>query len=435
MSIKIWDEKKECATRKQIEAWQLEGLKKTVNRMWLRVPHYRNRMEARGITPEKIKTLKDLEQLPFTIKDDLRDNYPFGLFAESKENIVRLHASSGTTGKPIVVGYTKNDLNMWADLIARIATMAGVTNRDTAQVAFGYGLFTGGFGLHYGLELAGVTVVPISSGNTEKQFMLMQDFGTTLLIATPSYALYLGEKAKEMGIDMEKLPLRTGMFGGEPWTDEMRNEIERSLHILATDNYGLSEVMGPGVAGECVFAQGQHIAEDHFIVETIDPETKEVLPPGSEGELVFTSLDKEAFPVIRYRTKDISVISQEPCVCGRTTARMKKVTGRTDDMLIIRGVNVFPSQIESVLLKVNGIGPQYQIHVSRKNFLDDLEILVELADGALLERFSELELLNDTIKQKLYSVLGLHCKVRLVEPFSLERTTGKAKRVYDHRDQ
>ncbi len=432
--MKIWNPERECAPRKQIEEWQLAALKNTVQRMWDRVLPYRKKMEEAGVRPEHIKKLKDLALLPFTVKTDLRDNYPFGLFAVPKEEVVRLHASSGTTGKPIVVGYTKNDLNLWTGLVARMVTMASVHKGDTAQVSFGYGLFTGGFGLHYGLERVGAAVIPISGGNTEKQLMLMQDFGTTALIATPSYALHLAEKAEELGYDLSKMPLRVGLFGGEPWSEEMRIQLEKRLSIIATDNYGLSEVLGPGLAGECVFALGQHIAEDHFIAETIDPDTGEVLPPGSEGELVFTSLDKEAFPVIRYRTKDISVINQEPCPCGRTLARMKKVTGRTDDMMIIRGVNIFPSQIESVLLTIRGIGPQYQIHIYRRNYLDELEIRVELADGALLEHYGELEALSGTIRAKLYSILGIHCRIRLVEPFTFERTAGKAKRVFDHRN-
>ena len=429
----IWNKEMETIKRNKLEELQLHKLKSTVSNIYYHVPAYRAKMDAVGVKPQHIQALKDLGLLPFTVKNDLRDNYPFGLFAEPLSNIVRVHASSGTTGKPIVVGYTKNDLDMWSELIARVVTMAGVTNNDVAQVAFGYGLFTGGFGLHYGLEKVGALVVPISGGNTEKQLMIMQDFGTTTLIATPSYALHIAEVAEKMGIDMSKMKLRTGLFGGEPWTDEMRVEIEKRLSIIATDNYGLSEVLGPGVAGECAFAQGLHIAEDHFIVETIDPDTGEVLPPGSEGELVFTSLDKEAFPVVRYRTKDISVINQEPCVCGRTTARMKKVTGRTDDMLIIRGVNVFPSQIESVLMTVSGIGPAYLINVYRRDYLDELEVMVELADVSLLERYQELEALAGTLRNKIYTVLGINAKIKLVEPFSLERTPGKAKRVVDHR--
>ncbi len=431
--VVMWDKAQETMTRSQIEFLQLERLKTQVVRVYDNVPAYRAKMDAAGVKPKHIQTLKDLALLPFTVKDDLRTNYPFGLFAEPQENIVRLHASSGTTGKPIVVGYTKQDLDTWSDLLARVITMAGVTRHDTAQVSFSYGLFTGGFGLHYGLERVGATVVPISGGNTEKQLMLMQDFGSTVLIATPSYALYLGEKAEQMGIDTAKLKLRIGLFGSEPWTNELRNQIESKLHILATDNYGLSEVMGPGVAGECPWAQGLHINEDHFIVETIDSETGEVLPPGSKGELVFTSLTKEAFPVIRYRTKDISRINQERCVCGRTFARMEKVTGRADDMMIIRGVNVFPSQIESVLMKIPGIGTSYQINVYKKGSLDDLEVLVELGDNRLLDRYGELEELRRNIEGQLFNVLSIHARVKLVESQSLERTPGKAKRVFDYR--
>jgi len=433
--LKIWDKEMECISRSKLESIQLDKLKRTVAYVYDNVPAYRAKMDACGVRPSHIGSLGDLRLLPFTVKDDLRDNYPFGLFAVPMDKVIRLHASSGTTGKPIVVGYTQNDLEMWSELIARIVTAAGVGSSDRAQVAFSYGFFTGGFGLHYGLEKAGATVIPISGGNTEKQLMVMQDFGTTTLISTPSYSLYLAEKAEEMGIDMNKLKLRTALFGGEPWTDELRLEIERRMHLLATDNYGLSEVMGPGVAGECPWGVGLHIAEDHFIAETINPQTGEVLEPGEEGEMVFTSLDKEAFPIIRYRTKDISLINQEKCICGRTHARMKKITGRTDDMLIVRGVNVFPSQIESVLLTIDGIGPHYQINVYRHNYLDELEILVELSDASLLERYSKLEALATRFKEKLHTVLGIKVKVRLVEPLTLERTSGKSKRVHDLRNQ
>lgn len=431
----IWDKEHECMSRSQLEQIQLERLKTTVNRVYNKVPHYRKKFDELGIKPEDIKSLKDLARLPFTTKNDLRDNYPFGLFTVPQKELVRVHASSGTTGKPVVVGYTKNDMETWTNLVARMVSMAGVTHHDVAQVAFGYGLFTGGFGLHYGLERAGAMVVPASGGNTEKQLMLMQDFGTTVIISTPSYALYIAEVAEKMGIDMSKMKLRLGLFGGEPWTNEMRTEIERRLSILATDNYGLSEVMGPGVAGECEWGVGQHIAEDHFIVETIDPETGEVLEPGQEGEIVYTSLTKEAFPVIRFRTKDISVINQDKCVCGRTTSRMRKVTGRTDDMLIIRGVNVFPSQIESVLMEIDGIGPHYQINVFKKGYLDELEVMVELSDGSLLERYKELEKLEGALRHKLHNVLSINAKIRLVEPQTIERTSGKAKRVFDYRNQ
>ncbi|KJR49475.1 Phenylacetate-coenzyme A ligase [Desulfosporosinus sp. I2] len=422
-------------SRNHLEEIQLERLKWTVNRVYNNVPHYKDKFGKSGITPESIKSLDDLRHLPFTTKEDLRNNYPFGLFAVPQREIVRVHASSGTTGRPVVVGYTANDLNTWTDLTARMVTLAGVTSDDVAQIAFNYGLFTGGFGLHYGLERAGALVVPVSGGNTERQLMLMQDFGTTVLISTPSYSLYIAEVAEKMGIDISSLKLKIGLFGGEPWTEEMRKEIESRLHILATDNYGLSEVMGPGVAGECTYQCGHHIAEDHFIVETIDPETGEVLEPGQEGELVFTSLTKEAFPVIRFRTKDISRINQEPCQCGRTTARMRKIVGRTDDMLIIRGVNVFPSQIESVLMTIEGISPHYAINVYRRNFLDELEVLVEINREDLLEPYSRLEDFSTYIRQKLHSVLSINVRLKIVQPGTLERSAGKAKRVFDYRDQ
>ncbi|WP_366923213.1 phenylacetate--CoA ligase [Metallumcola ferriviriculae] len=430
----IWDETNECGSRTQLEELQLTRLKETVNRVYHHVPFYRERFDEAGLRPGDINSLADIQALPFTTKDDLRENYPFKLFAVPMEQVVRVHASSGTTGKPVVVGYTAKDLDTWTDLTARMVTLAGVTAKDVAQVAFGYGLFTGGFGLHYGLERAGATVVPASGGNSEKQIMLMQDFGTTALISTPTYALYLAEVAQKMGLDPRKdLKLRIGLFGGEPWTEEMRREIEQRWDIKATDNYGLSEVLGPGVAGECQYAAGHHIAEDHFLIEVIDPETGKNVGFGEEGELVFTSLTKEAFPVIRFRTKDISIVNVEQCRCGRTTARMRKVTGRTDDMLIIRGVNVFPSQIESVLMEIEGVTPHYRINVTRRGYLDELEILVEVPEQKFSGRFKELELLETKIKQKLHSVLSINAKVRLVEPHTLERTSGKAKRVYDYR--
>ncbi|HHV72490.1 MAG TPA: phenylacetate--CoA ligase [Clostridia bacterium] len=428
----IWD-KNECLSREEYEKIQTERLIDVVHRVYNHVPYYKNLFDQHGVKPEDIKSLKDVAKLPFTTKDALRDNYPYGLFAKPLKEIVRLHASSGTTGKPIVVGYTKKDLDTWSQLIARIVTQAGVTEDDVAQVAFSYGLFTGGFGLHYGLEKVGATVVPASVGNTEKQIMLMQDFGTTVLISTPSYALHMAEVAISMGIDPRKLPLRLGLFGGEPWTESMRKQIEKVWGIKATDNYGLSEVMGPGVAGECGQSPGMHISEDHFIVEIIDPNTGEVLPPGSEGEVVITSLTKEAFPVIRYRTKDISVIYNDPCPCGRTTARLRKISGRTDDMLIIRGVNVFPSQIESVLMEIDGIAPHYQLVITQKDFLDQLEIQVEVAEEKFTGSFKELELLEQTVREKIKTVLSLSAKIKLVEPRSLERTMGKARRIIDKR--
>ena len=422
-------------SRSKLEELQLERLKRTVNRVYNRVPHYRAIFEKLGIRPEDIKSLDDIRRLPFTTKEDLRSNYPFGLFAVPQKEIVRVHASSGTTGRPVVVGYTNNDLTTWTDLTARMVTLAGVNSEDVAQIAFNYGLFTGGFGLHYGLERAGAMVVPVSGGNTERQIMLMQDFGTTVLISTPSYSLYIAEVLQKMGVDPSTLKLRVGLFGGEPWTEEMRKEIESRLNIAAMDNYGLSEVMGPGVAGECLYKCGHHIAEDHFIVETIDPETGEVLEPGQEGELVFTSLTKEAFPVIRFRTKDISCLNQEPCQCGRTTARMRKVVGRTDDMLIIRGVNVFPSQIESVLMNIEGISPHYIINVHRRNHLDELEVVVELTREDILEPYSKLEEFRNVIRQKLHSVLSINVQLKIVQPGTLERSAGKAKRVFDYRSQ
>ena len=413
---------------------QLPLLQQTLRNVYDNVTFYRELFDQQGVHPDDVQTLDDLRKFPFTTKDALRDNYPYGLFARPKEEIVRLHASSGTTGKPIVVGYTQNDIDMWSDLLARVATMAGVSRSDVAQICFSYGLFTGGFGLHYGLEKAGATVVPASVGNTEKQIMLIQDFGVNVLVCTPSYALYMAEVASDMGLDPRKLPLRVGMFGAEPWTESMRTQIEERLGIVATDNYGLSEIIGPGVAGECQARAGLHINEDHFLVEVIDPDTGEVLPDGEEGELVFTSLTKEAFPVIRYRTKDVSVLTREPCSCGRTAARMRKVTGRTDDMLIIGGVNVFPSQIESVLMGISEVAPHYMIVVDKKKeFLDDLEVHVEMNREKFTGSFRDLEAVEKKISRKLANVLAVSARVKLVEPKSLERSMGKAKRVVDKR--
>jgi phenylacetate-CoA ligase len=414
---------------------QLDRLKTALRHAYDHSPHYHKVFDRIGFQPQHLQSLEDIESLPFITKDDLREYYPFGLFAVPQKELVRIHASSGTTGRPVVVGYTRRDLDTWTELTARMVTMAGVTEDDTAQIAFNYGLFTGGFGLHYGLERVGATVVPVSGGNTQRQLMLMQDFAATTLIATPGYALYLGEEAEKAGIDLDRLPLRLGLFGSEPWTEEMRTEIERRLHLTATDNYGLSEVMGPGVSGECSCREGMHIAEDHFLVETIDSKTGKVLPRGSEGELVFTSLTKEAFPVIRFRTKDISQLNTEPCACGRTTARMRKISGRTDDMLIIRGVNVFPSQIESTLMGTSGIAPYYRIDVYRRGYLDDLEVSVELNSAELLEPYFQLEELTQSLQRKIFATLALNVKVRLVQPGTLERTTGKSKRVYDHRQE
>ncbi|SHE41128.1 phenylacetate-CoA ligase [Caldanaerobius fijiensis DSM 17918] len=428
----IWSDN-EKLSRSEIEYLQSERLRHLVNYVFERVPFYRRKFEEAGIKPSDIKSTKDIVKLPFTTKDDLRNNYPYGLFAVPMKEVVRIHASSGTTGRPTVVGYTRNDLNTWAELVARIATEAGVSDEDVAQIAFAYGLFTGAFGLHYGLERVGATVVPISSGNTERQINLMRDFGSTVLVSTPSYALYMAEVAEGMGVNPQELSLRLGLFGAEGSTEEMRAELEKRWGILATENYGLSEVMGPGVSGECIYKDGMHIAEDHFIVEVIDPESGEPLPYGQEGELVITPLTKEALPILRYRTRDITSINPEPCRCGRTLARMSKVKGRTDDMLIIRGVNVFPSQIEEVLLNIPEIGPHYQIIVRKNGYMDELEIDVEVLDSSLLERYAELERLREKIRHKLKVALLIDARVNLVEPRSLKRFEGKAKRVIDLR--
>lgn len=424
----------ETMPRQKIEELQLERLKWLVDYCMKNIPFYNKRLTEAGVTAEKIKSLKDIEYIPYTTKADIRDTYPFGLFGQPMKNIVRIHASSGTTGKPTVVGYTRNDLENWSDCMARLCTAAGATDEDIVQIAFGYGLFTGALGLHYGLEKIGAAVVPTSSGNTEKQIMLMQDFQTTALVATPSYAQYIGEKAKDMGV-IDKINLKLGLFGSEGCTVEMRDQIEKTLGLFATDNYGMSELMGPGVAGDCRERCGMHINEDHFYAEIIDPKTAEVLPRGSQGELVITTLTKEGIPMLRYRTKDITQIDYEPCKCGRTFARMAKIKGRSDDMLKIRGVNVFPSQIESVLMSFDKIAPHYQLVITRKDYSDRLEVKVELADETLLENYAELEKLRGSIHHNLKTVLGIDTKVSLVEHKSLERYQGKAHRIVDLRGQ
>ena len=434
--IKIWNKDIECCSdRKKIEDIQLERLRHMACKAYENVPFYKKRFDESGIKPEMIKSLSDLKNLPFTTKEDLRDNYPFGLFAEPMKNVVRLHASSGTTGKPVVAGYTKGDIEVWSEAIARIVTAGGIDENDVVQISFGYGLFTGGFGLHYGIEKVGATIVPMSSGNTQKQLMLMQDFGTTALVATPSYAMYLSEMIKEKGIPRDNFKLKYGFFGSEAMSEKMREKLEDSMGILVTSNYGLTEVMGPGVSGECIYKCGEHINEDMFIVEIIDPKTGEVLPYGESGEVVITTLTKEAMPVLRYRTRDISYIIPEPCTCGRTSYRLAPIQGRADDMLKIKGVNLFPSEIESVVLEFPQVSPNYQLILRRENMLDTLEIVVELVDGSLLERFSEIEKLENEMKERLHSVLGLRAKLRLAEPKSIERTTGKAKRIIDLREQ
>ena len=425
----IWDEKHECMDRESLQELQLQRLQQLVHRVYDRVPHYRLALQERGILPGDIQPLKDLCHLPFTGKEELRQNYPYGLFAVPMQEVVRVHASSGTTGKPTVVGYTQKDIATWTELIARIVTQAGVTSADVAQVCFSYGLFTGAFGLHYGLEKVGATVVPASAGNTAKQILLMRDFGTTALISTPSYALYLAEAAAEAGIDPRDLNLKVGLFGGEPWTENMGHQIESMWGIKATDNYGLSEVMGPGVSGECLEGAGLHISEDHFLVEVIDPDTGEPLPYGEKGELVFTTLTKEAFPVLRYRTRDLAILTPGRCACGRTSVRMCKVMGRTDDMLIIRGVNVFPSQIESVLMDIRGIAPHYLLIVDTKGPLNQLEVQVEPDPAIFTGSFRDLEALEDSVRRRLQSVLSIGARVKLVEPKTLQRTAGKAQRI------
>lgn len=430
----IWAEE-ESLPRQEIEKIQLKRLQETVAYIYERVPYYREKMEKAGVRPQDLKSLEDIRLFPVTTKDDFRINYPYGLFAVPLEKMVRIHASSGTTGKPVVVGYTKKDLETWAELVARMATMAGTTAGDIAQISFGYGLFTGAFGLHYGLEKIGALVVPLSSGNTQRQLELMQDFGVTVLVSTPSYAMYLAEEAQKSGIETDKLSLRLGLFGAEPSTAEFRKVLAKKWGITATHNYGLSEVMGPGVAGECTFLCGMHINEDYFLVEALDPKTLEPVPPGEEGELVITPLAKEGLPLLRYRTRDIASLTYEPCPCGRTTARIKKIKGRSDDMLIIRGVNVFPSQVETVLLEVEGVSPNYRIIVKREGYLDVMEIEVEIDESHFTDRFRDLKKIKENVEEKLYNVLNLHIPVRLLEAGSLPRSVGKAQRIVDLRKE
>ncbi len=430
----IWNAEYECMDREKLLKLQGERLHKTVQRVYSNVAHYREKMKEKGVEPGDIQSAADLKKLPFTYKQDLRDTYPYGLFAAPMDEVVRIHASTGTTGKKTVVGYTANDINVWAEVCARSLVSAGADKKSFVHVAYGYGLFTGGLGIHYGAERIGATVIPVSGGNTKRQIEIMQDFGSTILTCTPSYALYLAETMKEMGIDPRRdLSLKAGVFGAEPWTEEMRKEIEDQLGILAIDIYGLSEIIGPGVSIECEHQNGLHIQEDHFMVEIIDPDTEEVLPIGAEGELVFTCITKEALPLIRYRTRDICRLNGEKCACGRTQIRMGKVTGRSDDMLIIRGVNVFPSQIESVLLELGLTAPHYQLIVDRVGTLDSLEVQVEMTPGMFSDEVRHIEKAEQKIRSNIESNLGLTCKVRLVEPKSIERSEGKAKRVIDKR--
>ncbi len=430
----IWNDDFETLPREAIDSLQLRRLQQTVERVYATVPFYRDTFNKMGIRPADIKQLKDIQKLPFTLKKDMRDNYPYGLFAVPLEQIVRIHASSGTTGKPTVVGYTRRDIETWTELMARSFVAAGAHKGDVIHNAYGYGLFTGGLGAHYGAERIGASVIPMSGGNTKKQLMIMQDFGSTVLTCTPSYSLFLAEVAAEEGIDIRKLRLKVGILGAEPWSEKMRQEIEAKLGIKAIDIYGLSEIMGPGVGIECIEAQnGLHVWEDHFILEIIDPDTCEVLPEGEKGELVITTITKEGIPLIRYRTRDITRLNRQPCICGRTHARIERLSGRSDDMLIIRGVNVFPSQIESVLFNIEGVEPHYQLLVDREGNLDTLEVQVEVNEQTFSDEIKKLQALSSAIQKQIKDLLGVTCKVRLVEPKTLTRSEGKAQRVIDNR--
>ncbi len=429
----IWNEEIECMSSSEMRKLQSERLKELVNKVYQNVEFYRKKMDEKGVRPSDIRSIDDISKLPFTNKTDLRDNYPFGLFAAPMKEIVRIHASSGTTGKPTTVGYTKKDIENWQEVLARCLTMSGVTPEDIVQVSFGYGLFTGGLGIHYGAENVGCTVVPISAGNTRRQLQLMSDFGSTVLACTPSYALHLADALSEFGYSLSDMKLKTGVFGAEPFSENMRLELEKKWGIKAFDIYGLSEIMGPGVANDCEFHDGLHIHEDHFFPEVVDPKTKEHLPDGQQGELVFTTLTKEGIPLLRYNTHDLTSLNREKCECGRTLVRMKKITGRSDDMLIIRGVNLFPSQIEQVLLEMGETSAHYMLYVDRENNLDILELKVELDETKMVDTIKDLMSLSRKIEHSLHSALGLSVKVTLVEPKSIPRSEGKAVRVIDNR--
>ncbi len=428
-----WNKEKECMPREELEKLQLSRLQDTVARVYNSVPAFKTKMDQAGVKPQDIKKLADIKYLPFLTKQDFRDNFPFGLFAVPMSEVVRIHSSSGTTGKPTVAGHTRNDLDLWAELMARCLTNAGTTRDSVVQITWGYGLFTGGLGGHYGAEKIGATVIPASGGNTPRQLQLMHDYGTTIIGGTPSYALVMYEELMESGMDRSEFKLKYGIFGAEPWSENMRKEIESKWEIDSYDVYGMTELIGPGVGIDCAHKKGLHLAEDHFIAEIIDPDTGEVLPDGSHGELVITSLTKEALPIIRYRTRDLTRITREKCDCGRTHARIEKILGRSDDMLIIRGVNVFPSMVESILLKIKGIEPVYQLVVDRKNNLDRLEVQVEVSESVFSDEVRKLEALEAKISHELNSGLGVSVKVRLVEPKSIERSEGKAKRIIDNR--
>ena len=430
----IYKPKAECMPREKLREVQLVKLKDQVSYTYNHVEWYRKKMDEMGVSPSDIHTLEDVRKLPFTDKKVLRDTYPYGLFAIPLEDVVRLHASSGTTGKPIVVGYNKHDLDIWSECVARLAQMAGVHEGDRVQMAFGYSMFTGGFGLHYGLERLGCMMIPAGAGNTERHIMMIQDYGSTVLISTPSYAMHMCEVGEKMGVDWSKTTLRIGLFGGEPCTPALKHEIETRMHITCTDNYGLTEVMGPGVSGECLCSRDyQHIAEDHFLWEVVDPETGEPVPDGEEGELVLTPLDKQAIPVLRYRTHDLTHVITDTCECGRTMARMKKVRTRTDDMLIIRGTNVFPSEIEDVLSTVEGLSPHYHIVVENDSGLDTLTISVELLPEAIHDSFEKMDAFARMITERLTNVLLVRPRVKLVQPGGIERSIGKTRHVDDLR--
>ncbi len=428
-----WEAVSECMNRDELEQLQLERLQATILRVYMNVPFYRKKFDELSIDPDTFRSLNDLSKLPFTTKDDLRDNYPYGFFAVPLREVVRLQASSGTTGKPTVVGYTRNDIKIWSNLTARVLASGGVSQNDIVQIAFDYSLFTGAFGLHYGAERIGASVIPISSGNAKKQIKIMQDFKTTALVCTPGFAMMMADTIHEMGINVNSLSLKYGLLGAEQWSESMRQEIQDKLKIIATDNYGLSEVMGPGVAGECLERNGLHINEDHFLVEIIDPETLQPLPAGSTGELVITTLTREANPVIRFRTRDLTSLMPKPCPCGRTSIRMTKIIGRTDDMIKIRGINIFPSQIESVLLEIEGTEPHYQLIVERKGSEDELKVLVEVSESIFFDQMKKQSELVELLKKRLFSELGIVVNVNLVEKKTLERLGGKTQKVIDYR--
>lgn len=430
---KIYDPKTECMDRSEIRALQSERLRRTVEHVYQNVPLYRKRMDEAGVKPEDIHGIEDLHLLPFTNKTDLRDEFPYGLLAVPTEEIVRIQGSSGTTGKPIVSGYTENDVEVWTEMVARSLTAAGAGKQDIVQITYGYGLFTGGLGAHQGATRVGATVIPMSSGNTQRQLMMMHDLGATMLCCTPSYAIFLGESLREMGYDPKEFKLKSGCFGAEPWTEEMRDKLESLFDINAYNIYGLTEIAGPGVAFECAAKCGMHINEDHVIAEIVDPATGEQLPYGESGELVFTTITKTGMPMLRYRTHDICVLDDTPCACGRTHTRMSRITGRTDDMLIIRGVNVFPSQIESVLLKIPGVAPHYMLVVDRVNSTDRLEVQVELTDEIFSDTVADIEKIRHQIGEQIKSVVGISATIKLVPPKSIPRSEGKSKRIIDQR--